>query len=460
MRISKAAREGRWSRVKALQWLLTHSFFAKLLAVRRVVSNAGRKTAGVDGIIWKTSSQKILAARALRRRGYKALPLRRTYIPKKNGKLRPLGIPAMSDRAQQALHLLALEPVAETKADPNSYAFRPKRSAADAIAQCFIVLARKPAARWILEADVRACYDRISHPWLIDHIPMDKQVLGKWLAAGYMEKSVVYPTVEGTPQGGIASPVLANWTLDGIEKVAQEAAGPRQKINVVRYADDFIITGASKEVLETKVKPAVVTFLKERGLELSEEKTLITNIDGGFNFLGYNLRKYGKGKLLIKPAKEAIQRFLDGIRGFIKANVAIKTEALIQQLNRKIRGWANYYRHVVSKYTFQYVDHQIFLALIHWIKRRHPERSAAWRKQRYFRANGLRQWVFFAKRRDAQGKVTYDELFHAGSVPITRHIKIRANAHPYDPAYRDYFTQRARAQRVSPRTWRGHEAFA
>jgi RNA-directed DNA polymerase len=240
MRIAKAAREGRWGRVKALQWLLTHSFFAKLLAVKRVVSNDGRNTAGVDGVIWKTSSQKLRAARSLRRRGYQAQPLRRIYIPKKNGKRRPLGIPVMTDRAQQALHLLALEPVAETKADPNSYGFRPKRSAADAIEQCFIVLARRVSPRWIFEADVKACFDRISHPWMIDHVPMDKQVLRKWLAAGYMEEGDVYPTVEGTPQGGIASPTLANWTLDGIEKVAHEAAGPRQMINVIRYADDCV----------------------------------------------------------------------------------------------------------------------------------------------------------------------------------------------------------------------------
>ena len=204
MRIAKAARERRWGKVSSLQWLLTHAFSAKLLAVRRVTRNPGRKTAGVDGIVWKTAAQKLNAARSLQRRGYCPKPLRRIYIPKKSGKLRPLGIPTMYDRAQQALHLLGLEPVAETLADPNAYGFRPKRSTADAIEQCFMVLCRKQSAQWILEGDIKACFDRISHPWLQDHIPMDKTILKKWLAAGYMEEGVVYPTEAGTPQGGLS----------------------------------------------------------------------------------------------------------------------------------------------------------------------------------------------------------------------------------------------------------------
>jgi RNA-directed DNA polymerase len=460
MRIAKATRERRWRKVKALQWLLTHASSAKLLAVRRVVRNAGRKTAGVDGVIWRTSGQKLRAVRSLRRRGYRPQPLRRTYIAKKNGKLRPLGIPTMADRAMQALYLLALEPVAETLADPNAYGFRPKRSVADAIQQCFNALAIKQAAQWILEGDIKSCFDRISHSWLIDHIPMDQHILRKWLAAGYMEEGIVYPTEAGTPQGGIASPALSNMALDGLEAAAQKAAPARnQKINVIKYADDFIITGASKEVLEMKVKPAVVAFLKERGLELSEEKTHITHIDDGFDFLGFNVRKY-EGKLLIKPAKEAVQRFLENIRGLIKTNAAAKTVDLIRQLNRKIRGWANHYRHVVAKETFSYVDHQVFLALIRWINRRHPNKTRQWKEQRYFRFEGQRNWVFFATSRDAQGTATYLDLFRAASVPITRHIKIQASANPYDPAFNDYFARRAQSRRMSRRTWRGMTAFA
>jgi RNA-directed DNA polymerase len=187
MRIAKATREQRWGKVKALQWLLTHSFSGKLLAARRVTQNTGRNTPGVDSVIWKTPARKWQAAHSLQRQGYQPLPLRRIYIPKKNGKRRPLGIPCMGCRAMQALHLQALEPVSETLADQNAYGFRPKRSTADAISQCFHVLSRKNAAQWILEGDIKACFDRISHPWLQEHIPMDKRILGQWLVAGYME---------------------------------------------------------------------------------------------------------------------------------------------------------------------------------------------------------------------------------------------------------------------------------
>lgn len=446
MRIAKATRERRWGKVKALQWLLTHSFAAKLLAVRRVTQNTGRNTAGVDGVIWKTPAQKWRAAQSLYRRGYQPLPLRRIYIPKKNGKRRPLGIPCMGCRAMQALHLQALEPVAETLADPNAYGFRPKRSTADAIAQCFIVLSRKTSAQWILEGDIKACFDRISHPWLQSHIPMDKRILGLWLAAGYMEEGNVYPTEAGTPQGGIASPVLANMALDGLEAVARQAAC-NQKVNVIKYADDFVITGASKEVIEQRVKPAVVTFLRMRGLELSEEKTHITHIDDGFDFLGFNVRKY-QCKLLIKPAKASIKRFLTEIRALIKANTAATTEQLIRQLNSKLRGWANYYRHVVAKNTFSHVDAQVFRALMAWIKRRHPNKSESWKRKRYFRRDGLRHWVFCTHIRDKSGAITALDLFRVASAPIVRHVKIQAKATPYDPAYTVYFTRRAQGRQT------------
>lgn len=203
MRIAKAYREGRYGKAKSLQWILTHSFQAKLLAVKRVVQNKGGKTPGVDKIVWKTSSQKMRAALSLQRRGYQAQPLRRIYIPKKDGRKRPLSIPAMKCRAMQALHLLALEPIAECKADRNSYGFRPKRSTADAMEQCFSALAKKGSAPWILEGDIKACFDKISHPWLKDNIPMDKMILDKWLTAGYIDESTYHQTEEGTPQGGL-----------------------------------------------------------------------------------------------------------------------------------------------------------------------------------------------------------------------------------------------------------------
>jgi len=202
MRIAKAVQQHRWGKVKTLQGILTHSHSAKLLAIRRVTQSKGAKTPGVDGVLWRTARQKFCAASSLQRRGYKAQPLRRIYIPKKNGKQRPLGIPTLFDRAMQALHLLALEPVAEITADKNSYGFRPKRSAADAISQCFTVLSRKVSAQWVLEGDIKACFDEIDHNWLLEHICTDKRLLQQWLAAGYIEDGVLHDTESGSPQGG------------------------------------------------------------------------------------------------------------------------------------------------------------------------------------------------------------------------------------------------------------------
>ncbi len=246
MRISKAVKEKKYGKVQSLQWLLTKSYYAKLLAVKRVTSNKGKRTAGVDGVKWSTSKDKIKAVITLKRKGYNPKPLRRIYIPKRNGKKRPLSIPSMTDRAMQALYKFALEPIAETNADPNSYGFRQYRRCADAIGQCYISLAKRYSPVWILEADIKACFDEISHPWMLDNIPMDKVILRKWLKCGFEEGGNLYPSGKGTPQGGVASPTLANMVLDGLE-AAIKASAPkrvhgriRSKINVIRYADDCV----------------------------------------------------------------------------------------------------------------------------------------------------------------------------------------------------------------------------
>ena len=244
VRIVKATQDGRYGKVKALQWLLTHSFSGKALAVKRVTENDGKKTPGVDQVLWNTSVAKTKAIASLKKRGYKPLPLLRVFIPKKNRKKRPLGIPVMKDRAMQANDLLSLEPVAETTADLNSYGFRSKRSTADAGEACFKCLAGKNKAEWVLEADIKGCFDNISHDWMIAHIPTDKTVLQKWLKAGFVYQDKLFPTEAGTPQGGIISPVLANMTLDGLEKALAkafpQARTKRQwlKMHIVRYADD------------------------------------------------------------------------------------------------------------------------------------------------------------------------------------------------------------------------------
>ena len=242
----------------------------------------------------------------------------------------------MKDRAMHAVHLLALEPISETKADRNSYGFRPERATQDAIEQCFRVLSMKASSQWILEGDIRGCFDNINHEWLIDNIPMDKKILRKWLKAGYIHKRILYPTEAGCPQGGIISAALANMTLDGLEAELKKFR-QQDKVHMVRYADDFIITGNSKELLENEVKPLVEKFLSARGLELSPEKTSITHIDKGFDFLGVNIRKYS-GKLLIKPSKKNVKAFLDKVRKSIKDNKTAKQINLIRMLNPIIQG--------------------------------------------------------------------------------------------------------------------------
>ncbi len=286
MRIAKATQAGKHRTAQALQWLLTHSRSAKLLAVHRVTTNRGAETPGVDNVIWRTDKQKLHAASNLTRRGYRPRPLRRHYIPKPNGKLRPLSIPTLHDRAMQALYALALAPIAETLADRYSYGFREGRRCADALEQCFTILSQRTSAPWILEGDIRACFDEISHEWLLQHVPMDKQVLRAWLKAGYWEKDQLFPTQAGTPQGGLISPLLANFTLDGMEQAVQAVTKPGDKANFVRYADDFVETGANRQLLEQKAKPALTAFLQIRGLELSEQKTVITTSKRASTFWG------------------------------------------------------------------------------------------------------------------------------------------------------------------------------
>ena len=452
VRIVKAVKEGRWGKVRALQRLLTHSFSGKVFAVRRVTENQGKKTPGVDREIWDTPEKKIQAIRELKRRGYQPQPLRRVYIPKSDGvTMRPLGIPTMKDRAQQALYLLALDPVVETTADNNSYGFRQQRSCADAMEQCFKTLSR-PNPQWILEGDIKSCFDRISHDWLLAHVPMDRAILQKWLKAGYMDKHVFHETTDGTPQGGIISPALANCALDGLERLLKEKFPARKLlpslrgklscVHFIRYADDFIITGRTKELLEEEVKPLVEQFLQLHGLELSPKKTVITHVEQGFDFLGQNVRKYPKGKLLIKPSKKNVKTFLDGIRKIIKAGLGLSAAELIDWLNPKIRGWANYHRHVVSKRVFQRVDHAIFISLWQWARRRHPEKSLGWLKQKYFERQGQDNWRFFGKSCDADGILHTVRLLPASHMPIRRHIKVKGEVNPYDPAYETYFEKR------------------
>ena len=454
-RIVKAQRKGRDGKVKSLQWLLTHSFYGRYLAVVRVTTNKGKDTAGVDHVRWSTDAAKVKAIDTLKRRGYRPMPLRRVEIPKKNGKKRPLGIPTMKDRAMQALYLMALDPIAETTGDKHSYGFRKHRSCQDAISMCHNVLSKEIAPEWVLEGDIKGCFDHISHEWLLGNIPMDKEMLRKWLKSGYVFNGELFPTDEGTPQGGIISPTLANMTLDGLQSLVKKAVKGywkpdpngrkwiKPKINLVRYADDFIITAKDKETIEKIILPLVRQFMEERGLMLSEEKTKITHISDGFDFLGFNVRKYSNGKLLTKPSKDAMKSFCQKIRTKIKGNKSAKASSMVRMLNYMIPGWGNYYRYGASSKAFSRVDFEIYKTLWQWAKRRHPKKGKHWIKDKYFKQLHGRDWTFAATTMSNKTKKeTNLSLKRLANIGIQKYVRVRTNTNPYDPTDAAYYMRR------------------
>lgn len=458
IRIVKAVRAGQWHKVKALVYLLTHSFSGRALAILRVVSNSGAKTPGVDGETWNTPEAKSMAFQTLRRHGYRPQPLRRVYIPKSNGKQRPLGIPTMTDRAMQALYLQGLDPIAETLADGHSYGFRLERCCADALDECHKIL-RSPhgpqgprGPTWILEGDIKACFDRINHNWLMRQVPLDKDILRKWLKAGYLEKHVLFATTEGTPQGGIISPVLANWALDGLQALLEERFSStrrqreRNRVHLVRYADDFIITGKSQVLLQYEVQPLVAQFLKERSLELSPEKTRITHVENGFDFLGQTIRRFTDGRIIIKPSRRSIKTFLTKIQVTLDDSGKQTSGEMIQRLNQQIKGWTMYHRFAVSKRIFGHVDHRIFWKIRRWCQRRHRKKSWKWLRKKYFPQAHQGDWTFVGIWTDREGKTHSISLMRASRVKVLRWQKIRSNAHPYEPQWEAYLEAR--------RTWK------
>ncbi|MEM1408468.1 MAG: group II intron reverse transcriptase/maturase [Bacteroidota bacterium] len=447
-RIVKAVQAKSWKKVRALQRLLVNSTSAKVLAIRRVTENKGKRTAGIDGETWGSPSKKFEAIAKLHTRGYQAKAVRRISIPKKNGKRRPLGIPTMKDRTMQALYQLGLDPVSETLADKSSYGFRFNRSCADATQACWRLLCKTNSPRWVLEGDIRACFDQIDHQWLLQHIPMNKRILHQWLKSGYMSKQQLFPTEQGTPQGSIISPTLANMVLDGMERAIDEAlqikwrrvAGRNDnphRIHLVRYADDFIVTADSKEILEEKVLPAIADFLAPRGLHLSVEKTLITHIEEGFDFLGKTIRRFNQ-KTLVQPSKKSVQTFLDKIKKVFDQYKGAKTIDLIYKLTPMIRGWVMYHRMDSAKTTFAYLDHRIWQMSWQWALRRHPNKGKRWIKSKYYRNHNGFDWTFFALDEDKAPV----NLFRASITPIKRHVEIRVKANPYDPKDEMYFEQR------------------
>jgi RNA-directed DNA polymerase len=445
-RIVQAVQRGAWRKVKRLSYLLVHSFAARALAVKRVTENTGKKTPGVDGERWETPEQKAAAVTRIGQwRQYQPQPLKRVYLPKPNGKQRPLSIPTLEDRARQALYLQTLQPIAETQADCNSYGFRPKRRCADAIDQCFKALRRKTSATWILEGDIEGFFDHIAFSWIEEHIPMNKRILAQWLRSGFRDHGIRYPTTAGVPQGGICSPVISNLVLDGLEQVV---CGPsrfrrRHHLHYVRWADDFIVTANSRQVLEEVILPRIAAFLLERGVRLSAEKTVITPLVQGFDFLGQTVRKHERpnsksAKLRITPSQASLQALTAKVRTLCKQARGATPEQLIDTLIPVLRGWANYHRHTICGKTFAKLDTFVWQRVYRWAKRRHSDKTGRWITDRYFPPKPGESWRFTDP---ATGKQL---LRVRETVKPQRYLKIKGAANPFDPAWEAYFQERDR----------------
>ncbi len=456
-RIYTASRDGDLARVRNLQKLMLRSRANALLSVRRVTElNAGRMTAGIDDHVVVTALGKAWLADSVQRRSasWVPMPVKRVYVPKGNGKLRPLGIPVIVDRMRQAQVVNALEPEWEARFEPKSYGFRPGRGCHDAIACIFTTVRGKAARRvWVLDADLAAAFDRIDHSHLLaslDGFPA-RGLIERWLTAGVVERGRFAPTEEGTPQGGVISPVLLNIALHGMETAAgvrYHSSGFRAGATMadspvmVRYADDLVAMCVSREQA-CEVKQRLVAWLAPRGLRFNEDKTRVVHLDEGFDFLGFNVRRY-RGKLLIKPSKAAIKRHRERLSAEARALRGANAAAVIKRLNPIIRGWSAYYRTVVSSEVFSKLDQHVWTLTYKWAKRGHSNKSTHWVVTRYFgQFNRSRQdrWVFGD--RDSGVYLLKHSWTH-----IVRHQLVPGAASPDDPSLAEYWARRR--QRATP----------
>ena len=451
-RIFKATQVKDWKKVRNLQKLMLNSYYNVLSSVRKTTQdNKGSRTAGVDKVLIKTPKQRFALSQELaKNHSSKALPAKRIYIPKRNGQKRPLGIPAIKDRCLQAMVKNALEPCWEAQFEGISYGFRPGRSTHDAIGKIYLIARPNKTKKWIVDADIKGCFDNIDHDKLLEIIGNfpHRHLIQAWLKAGYIDKDVFHPQKTGTPQGGIISPLLANIALHGMEEALgvkynrrEESIGKRC---VVRYADDFVIFCKNREDAEA-ARDEINSWLLTRGLSLSKEKTKIVHITEGFDFLGFNIRQYKVKntktgyKLLIKPSKEFMKKTRSDIREIFLNHNGKKLDALIGKINPVIRGKANYMNKVVSSKAFSDLDHYLFRRQVRYTKRMHPNKPRYWTQAKYWGRFNLKRpnqkWVF-------GNKETGNYMLKFSWTKISRHALVKKRSSPDDPSLIEYWEKR------------------